>query len=43
MCGGAIHLNSITIDHIVRKSDGGLGVSDNGQIAHPFCNSTVKN
>ena len=43
ICGGYIHRNSITIDHIDRKEDGGLGNIENGQIAHPYCNTTVKN
>lgn len=43
ICGGYIHRNSITIDHIERKEDGGLGTIENGQLAHPYCNSTVKN
>lgn len=43
ICGGYLHINSITIDHIKRKEDGGLGEIDNGQLAHPYCNSTVKN
>jgi hypothetical protein len=43
ICNGYIHKNAITIDHIVRKEDGGLGYVDNGQIAHPYCNSTFKN
>lgn len=43
ICGGAIHQNSITIDHIIRKEDGGKGSTDNGQIAHPYCNSGFKN
>ena len=43
ICGGLIHKNSITIDHIERKEDGGLGVDDNGQITHPYCNTTYKN
>lgn len=43
ICGGAIHRNSITIDHIVRKEDGGKGSLDNGQLAHPYCNSGYKN
>lgn len=43
ICGGFIHVNSITIDHIERKEDGGLGSADNGQITHPYCNSTYKN
>jgi len=42
ICGGLIHFNSISIDHIVRRADGGLGAMDNGQLAHPFCNSTIK-
>lgn len=43
ICNGYIHRNSLTIDHIIRKADGGLGTIDNGQIAHPYCNSTYKN
>jgi hypothetical protein len=43
ICNGYISKNSITIDHIVRKEDGGAGSIENGQIAHPYCNSTVKN
>lgn len=43
ICNGLIHQNSITIDHKIRKEDGGVGAIDNGQIAHPYCNTTVKN
>ncbi len=43
ICDGLIHQNSITIDHIHRKEDGGLGNVDNGQISHPYCNTTYKN
>ncbi|WP_367388755.1 HNH endonuclease [Lewinella sp. LCG006] len=43
ICNGFIHSNSITIDHIDRKEDGGLGNPDNGQLAHPYCNTTYKN
>lgn len=43
ICKGYIHRNSITIDHIVRKQDGGVGSLENGQIAHPYCNTTAKN
>lgn len=43
ICKGLLHRNSITIDHIDRKEDGGLGTPDNGQLAHPYCNSTYKN
>ncbi len=43
ICNGLIHRNSISIDHIVRKQDGGLGDVQNGQLTHPYCNTTVKN
>lgn len=43
ICNGLIHLNSLTFDHKDRKEDGGTGSVDNGQIAHPYCNSTYKN
>jgi hypothetical protein len=42
ICGGLIHRNSITIDHIERKSEGGIGEVTNAQLAHPYCNTTVK-
>jgi hypothetical protein len=43
VCGGYLHINSISIDHIKRKSDGGLGTLDNAQLTHPYCNTTIKN
>jgi hypothetical protein len=43
ICCGLIHMNSISIDHQVRKSEGGLGNPENGQLTHPFCNTTIKN
>ncbi len=43
ICGGLIHKNSISIDHIQRKEDGGLASLDNGQITHPYCNTGYKN
>jgi Protein of unknown function DUF262/HNH endonuclease len=43
ICGGFIHRNSISIDHIHRKQDGGLATVDNGQITHPYCNTGYKN
>lgn len=43
ICHGLIHVNSISIDHIDRKEDGGKGKVDNGQLTHPYCNSTIKN
>jgi hypothetical protein len=43
ICGGLIHYNSISLDHIQRKNDGGLGTVQNAQLSHPFCNTGVKN
>ena len=43
ICNGYLHKNSITIDHKVRVEDGGKGSVENGQLAHPYCNSTYKN
>ncbi|MES2679700.1 MAG: DUF262 domain-containing protein [Bacteroidota bacterium] len=43
ICDGLIHRNSISIDHIDRKQDGGKGNIENGQLTHPYCNSTIKN
>lgn len=42
ICRGYVHTSSITIDHIERKRDGGPGAASNGQLTHPYCNSTVK-
>ncbi|MBA4383481.1 MAG: hypothetical protein C0410_01975 [Anaerolinea sp.] len=43
ICNCLIHSKSFTIDHITRKADGGSARIDNGQLAHPYCNSTYKN
>ncbi|MGR6842491.1 HNH endonuclease [Acinetobacter baumannii] len=43
ICKAYIHVNSITIDHVIRKEDGGLGAPTNGALAHPYCNTTYKN
>ena len=43
ICSGYIHRNSISIDHIQRKEDGGIGTVDNGQVSHPYCNTGYKN
>lgn len=44
ICSGLVDTNkSASYDHIKRKSDGGMGDSDNGQITHPYCNTAVKN
>jgi len=42
ICGGLLHKHSISIDHIVRKRDGGTGAVENGQVTHPYCNTGVK-
>jgi hypothetical protein len=42
ICGARLHRNSIHVDHIQRKADGGGASLDNAQLAHPFCDSTVK-
>lgn len=43
ICGGIVHMNSTSVDHVDRKSNGGLGIAQNGQITHPFCNTGYKN
>ncbi|MEN6635707.1 MAG: HNH endonuclease signature motif containing protein, partial [Clostridiaceae bacterium] len=43
ICGGYLHKNSISIDHIQRKQDGGLAEVVNGQVSHPYCNTGYKN
>ena len=41
-CGARIHKQSISIDHIERKEDGGRGDVGNAQLTHPYCNSGYK-
>jgi hypothetical protein len=43
ICNGYIHTNSVSVDHKVRKQDGGDASSQNAQITHPYCNTTFKN
>lgn len=43
ICGGLLHVNSISIDHIFRKQDGGQSDASNGQATHFYCNTTYKN
>lgn len=43
ICGGAIHSNSISLDHIIRKRDDGKDDLDNVQLTHPYCNTGYKN
>ncbi|MGW1187513.1 HNH endonuclease family protein [Streptomyces sp. NPDC002559] len=42
ICNARLHLRSMTIDHKIRKEDGGTGAADNGQLTHPYCNSGYK-
>ncbi|CAM4310939.1 HNH endonuclease family protein [Deinococcus marmoris] len=42
ICGGLLHVNSISFDHLIRKQDGGNSSADNGQATHPYCNTSVK-
>ncbi len=43
ICKGYLHTNSISFDHVIRRSEGGLGTFENAQLTHPYCNSTIKN
>ena len=43
ICNGYLHRNSISIDHIIRKQDGGIAAPQNGQLSHPYCNTGYKN
>ena len=43
ICGGAIHTNSTSLDHIERKREGGEDSVENTQITHPYCNTGYKN
>lgn len=42
ICEGIIHKNSISYDHIVRRSEGGDNQSQNISPTHPFCNTGYK-
>ena len=42
VCGGRIHKNSMSFDHIVRREDGGQGNPGNAQLTHPYCNTGYK-
>jgi len=44
ICSGMLDpRKSVSYDHIVRVEDGGTGHPDNAQLAHPFCNTGMKN
>jgi Protein of unknown function DUF262/HNH endonuclease len=42
ICHARMHMKSISIDHVDRKEDGGLGSASNAQLAHPYCNTGYK-
>jgi len=42
ICGARLHVKSISIDHKVRKEDGGQGELANAQTTHPYCNTGYK-
>lgn len=43
ICGGYMDNNSLSVDHICRKADRGTNSPENGQVTHPYCNTTYKN
>ncbi|WP_082596140.1 DUF262 domain-containing protein [Rhizobacter sp. Root16D2] len=44
ICGGYLHpAKSVSYDHVIRRADGGTGDVSNGQMAHPYCNTGIKN
>ncbi|WP_449416394.1 GmrSD restriction endonuclease domain-containing protein [Phormidium nigroviride] len=43
ICEGYLPSGFNSIDHKIRKADGGLGTLQNAQLTHPYCNTTVKN
>lgn len=43
ICEGLLDAGkSVSYDHIIPVRDGGLGLAENGQMVHPFCNSGMK-
>jgi len=42
ICGGYVPSQAISIDHKVRREDGGLATVDNAQLTHPYCNTGYK-
>lgn len=42
ICDGFLSPNSSSIDHIIRKEDGGTNSIKNGQMTHLYCNTTYK-
>lgn len=43
ICGGRLDpAKSVSYDHITPVRDGGLGAAENGQMVHPYCNTSMK-
>lgn len=42
ICNSLVHRNSLQIDHIKPRRDGGGAHAGNAQVSHPYCNSTFK-
>ncbi|GAA3616822.1 HNH endonuclease family protein [Streptomyces chitinivorans] len=42
ICGARLHTRFSTVDHKIRKEDGGTGAPGNAQLVHPYCNSGYK-
>lgn len=43
VCGGYLDPSkSMSYDHVLRKRDGGNGSAENCNLAHPYCNQSVK-
>lgn len=40
LCGGLKHPNGITLDHTVKRADGGLSSVHNSRWVHPICNGS---
>lgn len=40
LCNGLKHPNGITLDHTIKKADGGIASVHNSRWVHPFCNSS---
>ncbi len=44
ICNGYLNVEkSVSYDHVERKRSGGLGDASNCQLAHPYCNQSIKN
>ncbi|WP_206683205.1 HNH endonuclease [Neptunicella marina] len=43
ICKGYLDVDkSVSYDHIQRVREGGIGVAENIQLSHPYCNQSIK-